>query len=203
MRHTTNDYIRGRFEIYPVPGDGTCMFHAVGFLIGEDGHSLRAQVANYFMDHAYMFQKFITMSVEDYTRGIKNGDWGGELEIAMLARMKNIHVCVFDSRDGGSVREVNYNRKSPVRVNIIRTSENHYDALVPLAPYKDRRKRKGKARLGERCEWASDCAGAKNVCHKGRCVTGDVYEGKVKDEWGMGQLVRAFQALQNAPGYPT
>ena len=176
MLHTTRNYIRKHFQIVPVRGDGTCMFHAVGFLIGEDGHHLRTKVANYFnfmSQHEWEknYQKWApTPSPQEYAWKITSGEWGGELELKILSIIKNIHIRVFDERSNGTVRVVDYNKKSPFPVNIIRTGQNHYDALV--------KRIKRKARLGENCKWAADCAGRTNVCQDGRCVTSRQYEGE-------------------------
>ena len=189
-RRTIDD----NFRIVPVRGDGTCLFHAVGLLIGEDGHDLRRQVADYFtaMDQQLWEEHYrdwsLASSPQEYAWKIISGEWGGELELTSLSLMKNINIRVYDDRGNGSVRVVDYNRRSPVRVNIIRTGQNHYDALIMRSTRK--------ARLGEKCQWASDCSGKTNVCQDGRCVTSRQYEAKAQGgRWDISRLLRAFQSV--------
>jgi hypothetical protein len=149
------------------------MFHAVGYLIREDGHHLRKQVVNYFNSmspHEWEtnYQAWAPVpSPQEYAQSITNGAWGGELELKVLSIIKHIHIRVFDERGNGTVRVVDYNKKSPFDVDIIRTGRNHYDALKRI---------KRKARFGEKCKWAADCAGRTDVCQNGRCVTSREYE---------------------------
>jgi len=89
-----------------VPGDGTCMFHAIGLPMKVSGHVLRKLVANYIADnpesslHDQTLRNWITwemnMTLEEYVKRLRAGQWGGSLETTLLASLFRSVIFVYE-----------------------------------------------------------------------------------------------------------
>lgn len=94
----------GRAE--DVPGDGTCMFHAVARQVGaRDGYALRTLVADYTAAHAdaplhgtpirSWIQWEVGTSAEEYVRRMRGRMWGGALDLTLLASALRVPIFVY------------------------------------------------------------------------------------------------------------
>ena len=69
-----------------IPGDGHCLFHAVGLYVNQDQASLRKSVADYINRNMNTLRGFIQLqegqTIEDYLRAVKEGkEWADHIEI--------------------------------------------------------------------------------------------------------------------------
>lgn len=91
-----------------VPGDGTCLFHAIGYQFKLDGHFLRKKIINFLVEHpdATLHDQSLRnwiqwdegISLESYIRKLKAGKWGGALETTILASMLNTRIFVYEPK---------------------------------------------------------------------------------------------------------
>ena len=154
--------IKKHFEIVRVYGDGSCMYHAVGYgfsrmryLFGKrgirssshtgTGGETRKELAKYIEEESTpeeRRQKNVgefrgEYGKKNYFDGLKYNDFADDWEISNLAEMEDIHIKVFDEKelrkgDNNPVNIYDYNKNGKETVNILRTGDIHYDALVPI-----------------------------------------------------------------------
>lgn len=94
-----------------VPGDGSCLFHAIAFPITSpdfsvNGQNLRDLTSSIIERHPNELLHGVTLSnwivwdnpntsVQEYARGLKKGMWGGALEMTILASLLNVNMFVY------------------------------------------------------------------------------------------------------------
>lgn len=98
-------------EAVDVPGDGTCMFHAIGNQVNFDGHSLRSLVAKFikkFPDYKLHDQSIrnwiewdLEISPETYSKKLENGYWGGALETTILSSFLRLPIFIYKPKLNG------------------------------------------------------------------------------------------------------
>jgi hypothetical protein len=134
-------------EVVRMPGDGSCMFHALNFgTPPEDGSNytadiLRVEIA-YFIGKNAAFEVCGSplsdwiewdsrKSVSDYVKGIAwHGAWGGGIELAVYAHLFNCEVHVYDRYGVGYRRISRFAQGSPgPPVSVLYVGGSHYDAL--------------------------------------------------------------------------
>ena len=130
-----------------VPGDGTCMYHAIGLPLKISGHVLRKLVTEYIIHnpdsllHDQSIRNWIlwdrNISVEKYVEKLKSGQWGGALEATILASILNIPIFVYSPKSGLCKRIsesrpdktiLSINIKVPPYICVLYTG-NHYMSL--------------------------------------------------------------------------
>jgi len=131
-----------------VPGDGTCMFHAVGYALKLNGHGLRKLVVDYIANNkdSYLHETALkdwilwdkNMTIETYVHHLRRGMWGGALETTILASLLKTPIFVYEPKGKLCVR-ISESRpdtqiisigKSLDYICILYTGKNHYMALV-------------------------------------------------------------------------
>lgn len=117
-----------------IPGDGHCLFHAVGLYVGEDQAFLRRVVALHLEGNLEAFREFIPLpadqTIEDHIRGMRNGtEWVANVEIEILMRVFNRPVVVITS-DGNVRNREDLERFSGSPIFVYYNDHNHYDAFL-------------------------------------------------------------------------
>ena len=130
-------------------GDGSCLFHSMSYGIrdGSNAGSLRREICAYIQQHPQTpicetplsdWVKWDSgVSCTEYALKMKNGAWGGGIEMACMSALKLCNVHVYESfRLGGYKRisafdhPVNPELKRTVRV--LYRGGVHYDALITI-----------------------------------------------------------------------
>ncbi len=127
--------------IVPIPSDGHCLFASLAYqLPGQTVASLRALAADTIVDNKDMYMAFI-VPIHDgrdpeelfaaYIHRIRStAEWGGEVELAALARGLGVMIEVFSARQ--DVRQ--FGEGEVVRVSYHEhqfTLGQHYNAVIP------------------------------------------------------------------------
>jgi hypothetical protein len=132
-----------------VPGDGTCMFHAIALPLKVDGHELRKIVCKYIEEnpdssmHGETIRNWILWdqgtTPETYVSKLRRGQWGGSLETTLLASMLQIPIFVYqpkgemctrvaESRPDSSIKALNIGHSLNF-LCLLYVSKNHYMSL--------------------------------------------------------------------------
>ena len=130
-----------------VPGDGACLFHAVGAglqqIHGKSPHAreLRASVVDHLTKHESKYTPFWNGkcpdgakldSWADYLTKMKKADaWGGDLEMSALARMYDVRIiCIPQPLD---FEPISYHSSSKDSI-VLWWTGNHFDLLTCTGP---------------------------------------------------------------------
>ena len=97
-----------RAIINDVPGDGSCLFHSIAYPLKSPkftGIQLRDITSKIIEKHSDSLLHGISLKnwiewesgdfVHQYVRKLRNGMWGGALEMTILASLLNIHFFVY------------------------------------------------------------------------------------------------------------
>lgn len=126
-----------------VPGDGTCMFHAVARQVGaRDGYALRSLVADYTVAHAdsplhgtpirNWIQWEIGVSAEEYVRRMRGRMWGGALDLTLLASALRVPIFVYIPEGRSQCRRVTVVRPDTTLPSVPHTAGSPMPAYVCL-----------------------------------------------------------------------
>jgi len=136
---------RSRGRVVPQPPDGSCLFHSLSYgLKGtHSAASLRRDIANFIRKNPDLtisetplrdwikWESLLTVTA--YTAKMSHSGWGGGVELAATARLKNCTIEVYEPNPNGykriSVFNGNDNKNSLV-VRVLYRGGVHYDALV-------------------------------------------------------------------------
>jgi hypothetical protein len=138
------------------PGDGSCLFHSLSYGLGNmDPARLRADIATFVASHPDVpisgtpIRDWVLwdsgLDVAAYAARMKTGNhWGGAIELAVCARVKDVCIDVYESGDdrvfrcissfcnGGAAAPLpaaSTRRPESRTVNVLYTGRVHYDAL--------------------------------------------------------------------------
>jgi len=91
-----------------VPGDGACMYHAIGHFLKINGKTLRFLVTQFISKnpdvllHDQSIRNWILwdrkISVEQYVQKMEKGQWGGALEMTILASIFKVPIFVYERK---------------------------------------------------------------------------------------------------------
>lgn len=122
------------FKYIEVPGDGHCLFHAVGLYLGKDQRILRNDVASYMEKNLNEFQEFIGLSrnqtIQNYIQAVRAGEeWADHIEIEILMRaLKRPIIIVHPDKDVTNLERIQDFKGEPIFVYY--KDSIHYDALL-------------------------------------------------------------------------
>ena len=135
-----------------VPGDGTCLFHAVAKQLGKKGKDLRnlvASVIEKFPDsqlHGQSLKEWIQWETKNssakHAENLRNGLWGGMLETTSLASLYNKKIYVYTPKSDLCTRiaeclpDLEFTSKhlqsiGPNILCLLYVRKNHYMILHP------------------------------------------------------------------------
>ena len=85
--------------VHRVPGDGNCMFAAIGHVDGEPAHRVRARVVRHVAAHWETYRDFLEHNeARDWlARMARAGEWGDELVLRAFADATPAAVRVLDA----------------------------------------------------------------------------------------------------------
>lgn len=131
-------------RVVPQPGDGSCLFHSLSHsLRATSASKLRAEIADYIAanPNATVGDNPIKdwvlwdtgMDTSSYSRAMRSGSrWGGAVELAVCAKVKRMHVHVYEKSRAGFVRISSFEGdRGPNAgvINVLYGGRVHYDAL--------------------------------------------------------------------------
>jgi len=139
------NFVLSNARVVRQPGDGSCLFHSLSYGMGGRGAgSLRTEIASYIRSHPNLLIAETPMkdwvrwdsglTVNTYAGRMKSGGWGGGIEMAACARLKNVNVHVYERTRGGKYKRISCfdapggNNKT---IHVLYCGGVHYDALVP------------------------------------------------------------------------
>lgn len=130
-----------KFAVRDVPGDGNCMFEAVGRQLKVSAKDLRDLVIHYLRTPNQTLQgeplKVWIQNLDEYTAKMsRQGTWGGGIELAVIANMfhRKIYVYKENGKSGDLIAEFipkNYNN---LDVYVLFCGNNHYKILSKSSP---------------------------------------------------------------------
>jgi hypothetical protein len=113
---TTLAGIKKMYVRVDVPGDNTCLFHAVGHHAKRNGHELRQAVCSFLEQNAATQISGLTleqwvqyekhMNMKEYVASIRKGSWGGAIELQCLAQMLSRCIVVYVMVGSTSARKI-------------------------------------------------------------------------------------------------
>lgn len=118
-----------------VPGDGHCLFHAVGLHVNHTQADLRSIVADHLESSIDDFRSFIQLpqgqTIENYIRAIREGnEWADHIEIEVLMRVLDRPIIVIGPNLLITNREVLEKRFNGEPIFVLYNGHNHYDAFL-------------------------------------------------------------------------
>ena len=129
------------YEVVKVPGDGHCLYSAVGLYVGKDQNQLREQVAKELESKLPTYESFMELkshqTPQQYIKSVRQGlEWAGDVEITALMHILQRPIIVVHPGEDPQKRlqnptevEKQYSAKGlPILVNY--NGINHYDALI-------------------------------------------------------------------------
>ena len=116
-----------------IPGDGHCLFHAIGLCLGKDTPYLRRIVASYMENKIHEFYNYREGTEEEfkaYIESIRNGnEWGDHIEIEAIQRITNMPIIIIRP-DANPVIPDNIDNYAGKPIFIYYNGHNHYDAFI-------------------------------------------------------------------------
>ena len=131
------------YEEVEVPGDGHCLYTAVGLYVGRDQKQLRGQVADELESQLQTYEPFLELKSQQtskqYIEGVRSGsEWAGNAEIMALMHLLQRPIIVVRPGENSQRRiqnltdaERKYSVKEPILVKY--NDKNHYNGLILVA----------------------------------------------------------------------
>ena len=119
-------------NVQPVPGDGHCLYHAVGLHLPNNPsiQTLRNQVADYVLEHRSQYEASITGSFYAYVAGIRHHAWGDHIEIDALMHIYQRRIYVFQENGLPMMTPGNAGVFSGAPIPVLYNNVNHYSAMT-------------------------------------------------------------------------
>ncbi len=126
-------------EHIKIPGDGHCLYHAVGIHIDQGQTFLRQIVAAHIEHNLEDFRPFICSSqgktIEGYIDDIRQGkEWADNIDIEVLMRVLKKPIVVIGP-DGKIINKDATSRFSSDPIFVCFNGHNHYDAFKLIPGY--------------------------------------------------------------------
>ena len=127
------------------PGDGSCLFHSLGYFLKCSHQQLRTLVATFIEGNpdaniaGSPLRKWVLwdsgIDVRSYANRMRTaGSWGGALEMAIIAEVKKVAVHVYERHGGGQFKQIaTFGEVEGVEpatsAHVVYGGRVHYDAL--------------------------------------------------------------------------
>lgn len=117
-----------------VPGDGHCLFVAVGFYLGKNKDFIRQIVSAKLEDNREEFRGFIQLAegqkLEDYLEAVRTGaEWASHVEIEVLMRLLNRPILAIGPT-GHLINPADAERFEGDPIFVAYNGHNHYDSYL-------------------------------------------------------------------------
>ena len=119
-----------------MPGDGHCLYHAVGSQVGIGYRSLRRRIANYLSDHPDLFEEIIGSGDERniYIQQLRETNkYGGHVELEVLRRLTGRTIVIIRPEGRATLLDQGLEqRNNPIFLyfNDCEGSLAHFDAFT-------------------------------------------------------------------------
>lgn len=119
-----------------IPGDGHCLFHAVGLHVGQTAESLRQAVAAHLEDNFNQYEPhYASSNNRDFRQHIEDirtsNEWGDHLEIQAIQCITNRPIIIIRTSENPTIPDdLNEYTLSPIFVYY--NGQSHYDAFILL-----------------------------------------------------------------------
>lgn len=128
-------------KIRSMPADGDCLFWALGHYYEERGPTLRRILSKYIRQNGKNirindtpFSDWIQwsegISYKDYADHLRDGLWGGALEMALFNAITGSAISVWEPRDKKLVRIAHFDGDDKPHCHLVYMGRNHYGVLV-------------------------------------------------------------------------
>ena len=148
MGRPGGNFVLQNARVVRQPGDGSCLFHSMTYGLGTgSARTLRRELAQWIERNPETsiadtpVRDWVrwdsNRTVSQYARSIGVSGWGGGMEMAACARLKNVNVHVYESRSmlkGGGYKRISCfdaPRGGRKTIHVLYQGGVHYDALVP------------------------------------------------------------------------
>ncbi|MDR3491310.1 MAG: ankyrin repeat domain-containing protein [Gammaproteobacteria bacterium] len=115
----------------PMPGDGSCLYHAVAVYLGKDQQTLRSELADRITATPDLYRAVIAASGKDfdsYVKGIRSGEWADHVEIVGLMNLLNRPIIIIDPE--GNVRNKEDAQRSGEPIFVSYNGGDHYNSYT-------------------------------------------------------------------------
>jgi len=127
-----------QFIVKDVPGNGNCLFEAIGRSLGVPAADLRELVVSFLKIPGQTLKKepitaWVT-DLDDYIKKIsRNGFWGGGIEMGIIAQIFHRRILVYtrDHKNGKLLAEYIPDNEYFKGINVLYVGGNHYMQLIP------------------------------------------------------------------------
>ena len=128
----------------PIPGDGHCLYNAVGLYCGQDQQTLRNIVAANIRNNLNEYQGFTNglenlngRTINDYLRDVESGkEWAANMEIAVLMKILDRPIIIVEHnntvRNLSDIENDGKPRFSGEPIFVYYNGHDHYDALLKI-----------------------------------------------------------------------
>ena len=122
--------------------DGTCLFHALGFIVGISGKNMRNKICDWYDSHS-VERLLISKEINDeYVRtmrhpsgsGENDNGWGGEYEALVFMKLYNglyVHIYEIGGNMSRYIDAPNEIKRTINNTVILCSSGKHFDVLIP------------------------------------------------------------------------
>ena len=127
-----------------VPGDGHCLFHAVGLYLNKIQTTLRGEVAAYLNEHLDEFRVFLTpllrsgQTLKMYIDDIKSGrESADHIEIEIIQRVTKQPIIIIRPNTNPTIPDLTVYTGEPIFIYY--NGHNHYDSFIVVGGANPRR----------------------------------------------------------------
>ena len=120
-------------NLIPAPGDGHCLFNAIGLYVGLDAQQLRNMVADKIEQDPERYREIIAalyprITVDQFVSIVRETEWADNVEIAVLMRALDRPIYVVGAR-GNIINEIDITGAGEP-IFVYYNGHNHYDGLI-------------------------------------------------------------------------
>ena len=127
-------HLPDQYVVQDVTADGHCLYRAVGVQLSQDYQQVRHFVADALTEFQDDYAAFLEDDLASYEHKLRNtAEWGGQLELQVLARKLERPIWVYTSRETLRFGE-EYGDADPIRLSYHTSYYSlgeHYNVVVP------------------------------------------------------------------------